>query len=67
MTTIVNTPPSNESNGFGMIIGVMGIVLLIAFFFYWGLPAIRSMGTPQITVPVEVKMPDKVDVNVTQP
>lgn len=60
MTTIVNTPPSNESNGFGMIIGAMGFVLLIAFFFYWGLPVIRRMGTSQINVP------SSVDVNIKQ-
>ena len=60
MTTIVNTPPSNESGGFGMIMGILGLVLLIVFFFYWGLPVLKGIGTPQINVP------SSVDVNIKQ-
>lgn len=68
MTTVVNSPAqSSESGGYGFLLGVIAIVVFGAIFIYYGIPAFRQMGTPQITVPTEVKMPDKVDVNVTQP
>jgi hypothetical protein len=61
MTTVINTPaPSNETGSFGLIIGIMGLVIAVVFFFYWGLPALRSMQTPQINVP------SSIDVNVKQ-
>ena len=65
MTTIVNTPAgANESNGgTGVIIGILILIVIGFLFFYYGLPAIRSvqLGTPQINVPA------KIDVNVNQP
>lgn len=63
MTTIVNspTPSSNNGNG-GMIVGIFVLIILGLIFFYFGIPAIRKMGsvTPQINVP------NQIDVNVKQ-
>ena len=63
MTTIVNTPPSNDTgSGMGMLIGLVVVIVLGFLFFVYGLPAIRNMrvGTPQINVPSQI------DVNVKQ-
>jgi len=64
MTTIVNSPtPTNDnsSNG-GMLIAIFGLMVLGFLFFYFGLPAIRRMGsaTPQVNIP------NQIDVNVKQ-
>ncbi len=64
MTTIVNTPPAQESgdNTVAMIIGLILILGIGYFVVVYGLPSLRNMqlGTPQINVP------SKVDVNVKQ-
>lgn len=66
MTTIINTP-TPESNNSGTIIGIIALIIFGLLFFYYGIPALRSLGTPQINVPAPViNMPDKVDVNVDQ-
>lgn len=68
MTTIVNSPAGqNESGGYGFFLGIIAIIVFVLIFVYYGVPALRRMGPAQITVPTEIKMPDKVDVNVTQP
>lgn len=68
MTTVVNNPAQqSESGGYGFFLGVIAIVVFGAIFIFYGIPAFRQMGTPQTTVPTEVKIPDKIDVNVTQP
>ena len=66
MSTIVNSPtPSGDSGGFGFLLGIIALIMIGAILFYYGLPAIRQMGTPQITTPNQVVIPSKVDVNVT--
>ncbi len=68
MVTVVNNPaPQNESGGYGFILGILAIFIFMILFIFYGVPALRRMGSPQITVPTEIKMPDKIDVNVTQP
>lgn len=65
MTTIINSPPSSEDSGLGLIVGIFVLVILSLLFFYFGIPALRQMGTPQINIPAPViNMPDKIDVNV---
>ncbi len=65
MTTVVNNPSGqSESGGYGFFLGVIALVVFGIIFIYFGIPAFRQMGTPQITVPTEVQMPDKIDVNV---
>ena len=62
MATIVNNPPSSESNGgMGMVIGFILLLVLLALFFIYGFPMIRQSTGPQVNIP------DRVDVNVNQP
>lgn len=59
MATIVNNPGTTESsNGMGMILGVIVVLLIAFFFFVYGLPMMRQSVSPQINVP------GKIDVNV---
>jgi hypothetical protein len=68
MTTVVNTPASsgsdNSGNG-GLFIGIFILVILGLLFFYFGIPAIKKIGSGQITTP-QIVVPDKIDVNVKQ-
>ncbi len=62
MTTITNNPGDGESAGSSASIMIVGIVLLVlvALFFVYGLPAIRAGGAtspPSGTVDVNVKLP----------
>lgn len=62
---IVNTPSGgdNAGNGMGFLVGVILLLIVLFLFFWYGLPAIRSMsgsGSPQINVP------GKIDVNVNK-
>lgn len=64
MTTVINTPQpaSDQSNGMGMIIGLVVLVVFGFLFYVYGLPAIRQMkvGSPQVNIP------STIDVNVNQ-
>jgi len=64
MTTIVNSPaPANDNdNNGGLLVAIFGLMVLGFLFFYFGLPAIRRMGstTPQVNIP------NQIDVNVKQ-
>jgi hypothetical protein len=61
MTTVVNNPaPESQSNGMGMVIGIFFLVVIGLLFYYYGLPALKKMGTPQINVP------STINVNVKQ-
>lgn len=67
MTTVVNNPAqTTDSGGYGFFLGVIAIVVFGAIFLYFGIPALKRMGTPQISVPTQVVVPDKIDVNVNQ-
>ncbi len=65
MTTIINTPapaPETQSDsGLGMIIGIVFLAVVAFIFFVYGLPAIRSIRSPQVNIP------SKIDVNINQP
>lgn len=65
MATIVNNPApaptADSSNGMGFFLGIILVIIVAVLFFYYGLPAIRSVSQPQITVP------GKIDVNVNTP
>lgn len=61
MTTIINTPPTKESSdsGLGVILGIIVALIIVALFFFYGLPAIRgSSAAPEA---------DSVNVNVQLP
>ncbi len=61
MTTIVNTPPSNDNgdSGLGIILGVILTLVVITLFFVYVLPTLRSnTANPRIdTVNIDVKLP----------
>ena len=65
MTTIVNTPaPATDSSGNGgMIVGIFAVIVLSLLFVYFGLPAIRSIGTPQVTIPAKIDVTVKPATN----
>lgn len=67
MSTIINNPPETENSG-GNNVFIIVIVLLVlaAVFVYYGVPAIKTIGTPQINVPTQVEVPDEIDVNINQ-
>mgnify|MGYP001589605476 CR=1 FL=1 len=70
MTTIVNTPPSSNESGesMGMVVGLIVLIVMAFLFFFYGLPAIKSMGSTQVNIPAsQINVPSKIDVNVTQP
>lgn len=61
MTTIVNTPaPTGDNGSAGLLIGVFVLIVLGLLFYYFGLPAISRIGSPQINIP------NQIDVNVKQ-
>jgi len=70
MTTIVNNPaPVQEQSGGAVTVLIVAMVFvgLAALFYFYGMPAIRRMGTTQINVPAtQVIIPEKIDVNVSQ-
>ena len=70
MTTVVNNPapaaPATDSTGSNVIIGAM-IFIGFMVLLYFGIPAIRRMGSTQVNVPApQVTIPSKIDVNVSQ-
>lgn len=46
MTTIINTPGTNDNGSSGLIAGIIIAVVIIALFFLYGLPAIRQNSAP---------------------
>ncbi|MDO8594917.1 MAG: hypothetical protein Q7R93_05430 [bacterium] len=60
MTTVINTPPTQESSdsGVGILLGVIVGLVLIALFFVYALPAIRG---------TEAQKSDSIDVNIKLP
>jgi hypothetical protein len=63
MTTILNSPREGSSEtgtAFGLIIGLIVTVGIIALFFYYGLPAIQ--GTNQVP-----KAADETNINLQLP
>jgi len=58
MTTIVNTPPSTEDSGTGIIFGVLAIVIIGVLFFVYGFPSLQNTDTQKS---------DNIDINVTLP
>jgi hypothetical protein len=61
MTTIVNSPaPESNGGSSGLIIGIFVLVVLGLLFYYFGIPAIRRMGSIQ----PQINIPSQIDVNV---
>jgi hypothetical protein len=55
-----HTEPSS-SNSMGWIAPVAILLVVLFLLYYYGLPAVRSVGGTQVNVP------DKINVNVTTP
>ncbi len=68
MTTIVNNPtPTTNSGGIGFLLGVIIIVGFVGILLYFGIPAIKRMGSIHVNIPApQVVMPDKINVNIQQ-
>lgn len=66
-----------DSNGMGFFMGMILLVLLVLFFMFYGLPAMRGGSNTQQPAPsapaVEggdggsIEVPDQIDINVNQP
>ena len=74
MATIVNTPAathdhahedSSSGSSVNLIIGILVALILLALFFYAGLPMIRSAAAPAQAP--QVNVPDKINVDVNAP
>lgn len=66
MTTVVNNPAPAENSGGGFAILAIVLVILAVIFVFYGIPAMRNMGTPEVSVPTQIVVPDQVDVNINQ-
>lgn len=51
----------DAGSGTGLIVGLLFLVVVVFLLFYYGIPAMRAGGNPQINVP------SKIDVNMNQP
>ncbi len=64
MATIVNNPPAQDNSGgpFGLILGLVVLIVVVYLFFVYGIPALRNvhLGGTQVNVP------SSIDVNVKQ-
>lgn len=57
MTTIINTPPnqnSDEGTGVGLIVGIITVVLLGILFFIYVLPMLQGGEEEQLRIGVHV-------------
>lgn len=66
MATIINTPAQTDNtNGFGFLLGIVLIIAFIILFFVYGLPYVtRSFSGITSS---QVNVPGKIDVNVQTP
>lgn len=64
-TTVVNPTPNNNSShsdGMGLLVGVVVLIIFAVLFFVYALPYIRGLGSNGI----QVNVPKSIDVNVKQ-
>lgn len=62
MATVVNNPPSNESNtNWGMIIFAIVLLIIAILFIFYGLPMLRRASQTQAP---NITVPDQIDVNI---
>lgn len=71
MTTVVNNPVAGDGdaggNGVGFFMGILLLVVVVFLVLVYGLPGIRQgtgSGTGSTTTQPNIKVPDKVDVNI---
>ncbi len=65
MATVVNNPSASQSDTswVGTIIGVLVVGFLLILFFFYGLPLLRNAGSGGGGSQINVRLPDKVNVN----
>lgn len=51
---------SSSGNNAGLLIGIVLLAIMAFLFIYYGLPAIRSIGSPTVNVPRSI------DINVNK-
>lgn len=59
--TTTERPIERNSNGIGFLIGAVFLLLALFLLFYYGLPALRSVGGG-----TQVNVPKQIDVNINQ-
>lgn len=73
MATIVNAPAAaheDTGTGISLLVGVLLILAIAFLLFFFGLPVLRNLGTSSTPQQIntnnlpQVRMPDKVDVNI---
>lgn len=62
MTTVVNNPAPATDSGGGFLIAILVLLVVGAGFFYFGIPAIRRIGSVQ----PQINIPNKIDINVNK-
>jgi hypothetical protein len=63
MPTIINNPSgtSEGGNGLGMVVGVLLAIVILALFFIYALPSLRTRNNS-----TNINVPDRIDVNVNR-
>ncbi|MCA9369939.1 hypothetical protein KC686_02160 [Candidatus Woesebacteria bacterium] len=66
MATVVNNPPADRSdgNGMGFLLGMIVLVVVLALFFFYGLPMLRQTSAPSAPSEVQVEVPDQINIDV---
>jgi hypothetical protein len=69
MTTIINNPaPAADAGVNNVFIGASVLIGIVLVFVFIGIPMIQRLGPNRISVPpLQVTVPDKVNVNIIQP
>ncbi|OGI68017.1 hypothetical protein A2738_00380 [Candidatus Nomurabacteria bacterium RIFCSPHIGHO2_01_FULL_42_15] len=60
MATVINNPSGENSSGWGMVIGIILVVLVVLLFFVYGLPALRNNSAApaqQDDINVDINLP----------
>jgi hypothetical protein len=63
MATVINNPGQSESTGggTGIVVGAIVLLVVVALFFMYGLPAMRNTNQGST-----VNVPDRVQVDVNE-
>lgn len=56
MTTVINNP-SSEGSGAGVFVGIVVLVIVLAAFFIYGLPALQHQAPANPAANINVTLP----------
>jgi hypothetical protein len=52
MATVVNQPAESGNNGFGFLLGIIALIIVVAILFFYGLPLLQgNAGGAQVNLP----------------